>query len=597
MSDYIISNNKISIESDFITLKLHNYYLYYKPRLNFKILNFKNHSIIIDGVLVYENENKLIEKLLENTLNESYLDELFNGQFNIYVINGETMFVITDLLNVNRAFFNVSSDGVFVSNNLNNFIQLLPHKNIESIDVNGFFQLLSRNYCNIHNHTPLKNVYSFPNASLLKLNKVNHRFETIKNDKLNKVANVKKFSVKDIQKELKQNTDVFLNLCKKFIVPFSGGIDSRIVLFSLIEKLNKIDLVLMTHGEFDDIEYRISHKIAKFFNLKHILLSIKELYPNKIVLNSYLKNGLNLLIAKWVPLKKQLDDIDKDSLILFGDLFDLLRAKNIRSIRSKKQRILIQLGLYKFKNETFSINDAKNFIIRNHLKNIREALINYKLIFKRFDITQQEFEDNEITILKDLFNHIETVFEPESGYEFEELFYIHTWSKGSMCNQSRWLNQFFISYTILANRKFVKYCLSIPIKNRFEDKLVHKILKNNKLSYFPTSQIPIIPYNFPIFLKYFVWGFRSFTDQFYMKIANRLEFKKNRLFKTENWKLIYNHTENRINFHSYFEGFEKEFDFVIKYYDNRASGKSRPLSDMDLSSSIIPAYIWKNFVK
>jgi hypothetical protein len=98
---------------------------------------------------------------------------------------------------------------------------------------------------------------------------------------------------------------------------------------------------------------------------------------------------------------------------------------------------------------------------------------------------------------------------------------------------------------------------------RFEDKLVHRLLKKSKLSNVPTSQIPILPYRFPLFLKYPVWAIRSQMDQYYMKLARKYDFSRNRLFKMQNWQTIYADSQNAKNYHSYFQDLESLMTYPL----------------------------------
>ena len=162
-----------------------------------------------------------------------------------------------------------------------------------------------------------------------------------------------------------------------------------------------------------------------------------------------------------------------------------------------------------------------------------------------------------------------------------------------MGNQARFINQYFPCYVAHANRQFIKKIVCVDQTERFEDKLVHRLLKKSKFSKFATSQIPILPYRFPLFFKYPVWAIRSLMDQYYMKLARKYGFSRNRLFKMQNWQTIYADSQNAHNYHSYFEGLERLMSYPLNYYDNRASGKSRALSEIDLTNAAQIAMILK----
>jgi len=79
-----------------------------------------------------------------------------------------------------------------------------------------------------------------------------------------------------------------------------------------------------------------------------------------------------------------------------------------------------------------------------------------------------------------------------------------------------------------------------------------------------------------------------------MKLASIYGWKKNRLYTIQNWRTLYAEPNNKFNYQTYFETKEEEFAFPLNYYENRATGKSRPLSEIDLT---VPAQIARVLIK
>jgi hypothetical protein len=582
------ANSSLSLYDN--TVQYNDWTVNYNESLDLKIEYFDDALLVVYGLLIFKNSQFSPLDLKEAILAGKYLDDDYDGQFTIILINKDELYVVTDLINVNKVYYKLDNGNIFISDNLSFFTQI---SNLE-LDVNGFFQLLTGNYCSLNFRSPLENVRYFPSGVIAYLNIFSNKLEILDYDYSH--LQRKNVNLEELKTYLKLNSEVYAIYFSNLLLPISGGVDSRITLYSFNE-ITQMAITTMTHGEPNDIEVRLANKLANFLDLKNINISLKSLYPNIYDLNRFLSLGFNLLIGKWLPILEYFKNnpLKNNPIIILGDVFDLLRAKNIKTIRTRKNRILYQLGLFKIDKTKYNLEQAKEIIIEKHKVKCLETISNYNLLFSTFNTSLDDFLKVEIEDINILFDHLITIFNPVNGYELEELFYIHTWGKESMGNQSRILNQINPSYIISGNRKYFKYCLNISFENRLEDVLVHQILRKSKLSNFPTSQIPFVPYKFPIFVKYFLWGMRSFIDQKYMKIAGRIKMKKNRLIETENWQQLYSDELNSENFKSYFKNCETEFQYIINYYEQRANGISHPISDIDLTAAIVPAYLWNKY--
>ena len=216
----------------------------------------------------------------------------------------------------------------------------------------------------------------------------------------------------------------------------------------------------------------------------------------------------------------------------------------------------------------------------------------YANLAKAKTLSIDEFIEKSDIDIHSMLNHVNQLIpQNDCGYSFEEVFNILNWGSNTMGNQVRILNQYSPAYVFSANRHFVKEVLKFNWKYRFEDTLTHQILKKSKLSNHPTSQIPYLKYKRPILLKYTTWAMRSFIDQKLMKMGSKFHWKRNRTIKTVNWQAIYNDSTNLKNYQSYFHQHPDLFSYPINYYENRARGESRPLSEIDLTAAIVPAMI------
>jgi hypothetical protein len=597
MRDYLITNKHLEHSKYDHIFNFEKWIIYYNDNLDFELSQSNDLLLIIDGLINYKGERVNKNELIKDIMNTGYLDVDYDGQFTIYLISKQFFWVITDFINFNKSYYYIELRDLFISNNLFELVKLkkeiYSYSYEEAINYNGLLQLLSPPlYSNIFNITIINGIFSFLNATKFKLN-FEFEFEIVHHDNL--FNREKHLDVNKLDEILINNVNIYKSYFNKVLLPISGGVDSRVTLYSVLNCFEKNNIETITHGESNDIEVKIVKKIVYKLGLWHQILSIKNLYLQRDVLFGFLESGLNLLIAKWLPIKYFIQNRNnKDTLILLGDILDLLRAKNIKSIRSRKDRILIQLGLFNFENSKYTVELSIVNIKKRHFSIISKTFYNYIKLFEAIELNL--LLEKEDAIFSSLVDHILQVYKPTDGFEFEEYYYINTWGKNSMGSQSRLLNQLVPTYVISGNRHYVKFLLSIPFNLRFEDKLVHDILKETEFSDFPTTQVPFVNFSRPLFLKYFLWAFRSTLDQILMKFARKIKSKKNRLFSIENWQQIYLDNNNMTNFHSYFKYSSEEFSYIIQYYNNRASGKSRSLNDIDLSAAIIPAFIidyWK----
>jgi hypothetical protein len=579
------------IQINTLQLKQCDYMIFYLDRTDLEFIDRSTKGkIIIEG---------LIEGLENPQITDNFFadNKLLDGQYTIIDIDENRIRIATDFININRfAYYQDPNLGILISNNLNDILEILKSNNLvnsvfDSIDPIALIEQLGYQYSTLGNRTLLKQVSYFPNGCIAEIDSSGVKIIAI--DAIERVQ--LKLSDKQFQSQLKSNAELFTKKFSDVCFPISGGVDSRITLHSFESCENKNNYTIITHGEIDDVEVVIGVKLAHLVGLKHRSISIQHLYPSREKAQQILQKGWNWILGKWAPI---IDDIissgiKNDTLFILGDTLDLLRAKNLKSLRSRKKRILIQLGLTNLNPANILIDDIKNYYIGKVKNELKITYGNYEALFLKLEI---DFDDLSVEIEKDLMTsmkHAERLFNPSNGYEFEEGLNLIIWGRGTMGNQARYINQYFPCYVAHANRQFIKNIVCVDQTERFEDKLVHRLLKKSKLSNVATSQIPILPYRFPLFLKYPVWAIRSQMDQHFMKLARKYDFSRNRLFKMQNWQTIYADSQNAKNYRSYFQDLESLMTYPLNYYDNRASGKSRALSEIDLTNAAQVALILK----
>ena len=597
MRTYFFSKDKQLPLNLTCSISFNDWHFYYNEYPDLLVL-FKSdkYLLIIDGLITKNKKTIDCDELVTQIDSGKYLGSEYNGQFNLILVKKESIFILTDLININKIYYTIQRGFLELSNNLNLFNSpSLERKGLKmtNLDYIGLFQLLTPTYTNLFERTPLLGIKCLLNGIFLQYSNDTMELKILDKDSIN--LGKKNPNTKEIQKKLSENIELYTNFFSRFLLPISGGVDSRITLYSALAIKDKCQITSFTHGEEDDIEVKIAKKVTNKLGIPHFRLSIRSLYPNLDILSNILLTGLNLLLGKWIPVIEYLnsDKVDSKSIILIGDVLDLLRAKNIKSIRSRKNRVLIQLGFKKIQPNNYSVKQAIEKINYEYIVSFKQAI---KLYPKLFNLSGIQTEDLIKISLKDIENthiHILSLYNPDDGYQYEEVFNLFVWGRGSMGNQARFINQNIPCYVISANRNYVKYVLNISQFLRFEDKLVHQILKNTKLAKFPTNQIPFLPYSYPLLLKYVFWAMRSYIDQLIMKFAKKYKWKKSRLIKTENWQTIYLDSKNKLNYESYFNGVEEYFEYPITLYRGRAEGTMWAFSEIDLTANIVPSYLMR----
>jgi hypothetical protein len=595
MRTYFLSKDKSSPLSLGCSVSFNGWQFYYNTYPDLQVLlKPEQYLLIIDGIITKNTKIIDCDELVTQIDSGMYLGSDYNGQFNIILLKKESIHILTDLININKIYYTIQRGFLELSNNLNLFNSISIERNVDNqnhLDYIGLFQLLTSPYTNLFERTPLLGIKCVLNGICLQFSSDKLEFKILDRDYTTLGKN--KPITKEIQNKLTENIELYTNFYSKFILPVSGGVDSRISLYSALAIKDRFQITAFTHGEEDDIEVKIAKKVTNELCIPHFRMSIRGLYPGLNKLSNILSTGLNLLLGKWIPVIEYLvgNKIDSKSIILIGDVLDLLRAKNIKSIRSRKNRVLLQLGLIKIQPNNYSVKQAIEKINNSFIVSLNQTIKLYPKLLKLSGIQSEDLTKFSLQDIENTHFHIMSLYNPEDGYQYEEVFNLFVWGRGSMGNQARLINQNIPCYVISANRNYVKYVLNVSQFLRFEDILVHKILKTSKLAKFPTNQIPFLPYSSPLFLKYVIWASRSYLDQLIMKAARKYKWNKNRLIKTENWQTIYFDSMNKSNFESYFIGVEEYFDYPIALYRGRADGTSRALSEIDLTATIVPAYL------
>ena len=567
-------------------LKINNFYVKINSE-HIIIESERNELILIDGfvhdlILKKKLSVSEIKLLVRNCMStETVFPENITGQYNIIFLEGNHVYILSDFIGMKTLYY-YFTDEVFISNNIYDLIGF----GFEKDPVALFQSMVPVLNTPLNTRTILKNVNLLRNGEYLK-----HNFYTQKTTSFVDGMEMKNLPITNDQVSsfinlLQENANIYRALSEEIVLPISGGVDSRITLSSFKTIDSKFHL--LSYGESDYIDNIIAGNIASFTGVPHSNISFNNhLFPTIEEFEALLVNGGEYFVSAWFSVMRELKTKKNPAkcIILLGDVLDTLRAKNVKSLRSRPARIKYQLDTFVGKKvklkplniEEFALNQKQIYFQR--IISLQSAYPDFfaKLKFDKTAFISQTNNDIDLYI-----DFIVKKFKPQYQENLEEAFYVSTWGAKTMSKQINIFKGNFESYVLMASRHIIKNNLSFSPLDRFEDKLTHSMLRKkgfNQYSHFPTSQIPFIAYHRNIYLKYTVWAIRSILDQLLIK------FGKGRLVKHIEWKEYYKNAKNKILLENLLTDVDDELKIIpLDLFNKRASGELWPLSETDINT-------------
>lgn len=564
------------------------------------ILKTERYLLIVEGFIFNLKKNKVynLEEILELTLQAidsklPFNDEI-TGQFNIVLVGLDEIYFLNDFCGSFPLYYSCYNDSFTITNA--DFFLL---KNKIALDNIGLLQsLVGPLHISFGERTLFKN-FKRQNPGVCQCFK-NSLLEIIFVDNIEflnkKITN--KSTVSEIDLLLKENANIYSYLYENIVLPISGGVDSRITLSSSQSFYNKVSLI--SYGEPDYIDNVIASKIAEKIGLPHSNVSFKEnMFPRKKEIDGLFQAGGQFFINSWFSVKQYLFENNKlteKTAVLLGDIYDLLRAKNVKSIRSRKKRIIMAFNSLIGKKEKLnSVNEIYflNSLMDIHIQRLKEIENKDPRLFEKLKVDRNEYLIETKNDLKLFLDFLKIKSSPKYQENLEEIFYLITWGARVMIKQASVFKDKCDAYVMMGNRHVVKSLLMFNPIDRFEDILTHKLVKMNKmLSNFPTSQVPFMNYGKNLYLKYIIWLVRSGFDQVLIKLKSKGLVKKERIVKHIEWQ---NYYKSKINEEKLLNLLEIEDiqKYPLKMFKGRASGDEWPLSEVDINSFVYPSYLMK----
>lgn len=578
---YLITTEKLE-NFDFI----HNEF-YITSNSEFDVI-YKNENefILIEG-FVYDlilniklKPHEIIQLIYDYRKNKSVFPEHITGQYNIIFIQGNYIDIITDFIGMKSLCYHFGDD-IYISNN----IYCLKQFGFE-IDSTGLFQsMISGLYIPLNSRSLFKNVNLLRSGEYLQYD-IFKKAVQLSIDSIDmKNLRIEDETVDEFIEVLKRNAAIYDDLFENIILPISGGVDSRVTLSSFKTINSKFKLV--SYGESDYIDNRIAKKIAESIGAAHQNVSFQNhLFPTSKEFDNLIERGGDFFVGSWFSVLNALKEggYNKNSVVLIGDVLDTLRAKNVKFLRGRLDRVKYQLKrnigiaikLPYLDIAKYSKNQKQVYRTKiEELYALHTGVLNDLSFNKEIFIKETE---KDIDLFLD---YVVQKFNPKNQANLEEAFFICTWGARTMAKQINVFKGEFQNYVLMASRHVVKHNLNYSVLDRFEDKLTHRMLRKKGYdcySRFPTSQIPFVAYRTNINLKYMLWAFRSSFDQVSIKLG------KGRLVKHIEWAKYYKNPKNKVLLENLLSNVNVELkQMPLSIFNKRANGDLWPLSEVDIN--------------
>lgn len=575
-------STKQPLEYDFI---FKNFFI--KNTFEHDLVYISEEALLIIEGFVYDlnthknlNAEEIITILKKCRELKSVLPDHITGQYNLIYISDDKIDLINDFVGMKPLYYHFGSE-IIISNSIYVFSEF----NFKKDSVALFQSMIGNLYIPLNCRTYFDDVKLLRNGEYIRYDITKIKQEVV-------IDSIDMINIKITNKEvnsfvalLQTNAAIYLQNFKKITLPISGGVDSRVTLSSFKE-LNK-DFNLISYGEADYIDNKIAKNIAEYIGLSHENVSfINSLFPTNAQFDALIKNGGDYFLSCWFSVLGKMNTNQKynDSVVLLGDVLDTLRAKNVKFLRSRADRVKYQLKSFlgiELKLEPLNIKKYADNQKKVYTNRIKQLYVANPTLLSTLEFDEDQFiKQTELDI--DLFiNYLVKKFNPKNQANLEEAFYLCTWGARTMGKQANVFKGTFQNYVLMATRHVVKHNLKYAPLDRFEDKLTHKMLRVtafNKYSKFPTSQIPFISYDKNIYIKYALWAFRSKVDQI------RIKSGKGRLVKHIEWIKYYKSTNNKILLEDLLKDVDEDLKKLpLEIFDKRADGTLWPLSEVDIN--------------
>ncbi len=560
-----------------------------------------HYSITVGYLRDFNKEVSDIQGQKESVISEISktwpLPDNITGTFSSLVINKNTrnFILCNDPIGIYPLYYLKNNKGFFISNS----IILIGAISECEFDEAGIIQrCIGPEFSNYGSRTILTNCKRLLPGEYLKFDeKGNKILSKYDNTLYQNISKSSQENIKDIYPGFwnvyKNELDYCLNDTNNVSVALSGGLDSRIIL-GAIPKTKKISC--LTYGGHENYETKIASRIAKLNNADFKSFSHPNLYfPPSEILKKYTLQTEALTLCSWLEILEEIVQRSKEPILL-GDMAEILNGRNIKKYSSKEFRQNQFIKYQIFKKDYKFENSTKESFVKWKSSNSYSYLVWYtekRLSQFNVSISRDNLIEALQSDLNDIYRRIEDHQLPYIEL-YDELFSWYTHSRIPMGKQILICSSKFRGYCPSMSLNIIRLASSIHpnlrLNSRFMNKLFTETVELKELNKIPTNQAPLIPQNYPDFIKFSIWGLRSKVDQYLINrlVKNKDITKRYRLFKSINWAEVYQNPEMEKNLNRYFEKNhlgEKYFKNLIFQSIQRKNLIQWPFANIDIMTA------------
>lgn len=225
---------------------------------------------------------------------------------------------------------------------------------------------------------------------------------------------------------------------EKLLLPLSGGLDSRYLLFTALEIIDSTRIISMTYGTPGTYDYEIGKKIAKTVGIKHIEYPLtKENYNSNALINNCKDTDGQISFTTEAPIEIFRDFANYGNVILSGFVGDAIVGNKAGENNS---------------------NERENIVIKDAIVKGNDSLTTY---IDQLLIESSFYYDNS---------------QKSSLNNFEYWFFINHFTKYSIHCVFK-LREHFKYINPFIDYKFADYAVNLPITLRENQKLYRKLIQ------------------------------------------------------------------------------------------------------------------------
>lgn len=223
----------------------------------------------------------------------TFIDEI-EGVYTILIIDKvkKRCYIIVDRYGIYTFFFNKTQEHIIISDDITKILNYIKDVKLNRQSIIEYLNFGFK----LGTKTHFEDVYEFKSATIYEINNKLEMTEECYWD-LFAINENDKISKEDFRKIFNTHIKIAMNLCEKKVLPLTGGLDTRTILSSCIDK--KEGLQCYTHGPKNHSDIKTAQKICKFLNIKHNVYNWNECWiknlPSNLNNHALIFNGLNSL--------------------------------------------------------------------------------------------------------------------------------------------------------------------------------------------------------------------------------------------------------------------------------------------------------------